>query len=205
MAVFGIDSARPDELVALSLSELDGRLQVKRRGTVDKGITEGFDGLSDAGITCHPAQLDEGLAFEGSRLSTIAIVLPEGIKTGRQRALRAKGTQAQVDLKGSRAPYHNEIEELLDEHLGILTDGDLVRPTGVALAAIDAEDFKVRGISQLTATELAEAKEGKGTGAAIGAQRTAIALLQRLMGQRERCRQDHLCQVGQFIRKHAKG
>src|SRR5262245_29810279 len=142
LAVFGVNGARHDQLVTLALAQLHGCLQCKRLGTVDKGIAEGFDGLSEGGITSYPAQFDQGLAFKGRGLSTVAIVLAKGVKTGCQWTLRTKGTQAQVDLKGPRASRHNEIEELLNEQLGILTDGNLLRATGLPLSAIDTEHFQ---------------------------------------------------------------
>ena len=48
---------------------------------------------------------------------------------------------------------------LLHEQLGVLTHSNLLRSTGLPLAAIDAEHFQVRRISQLTTTELAETKD----------------------------------------------
>src|SRR5215471_13242498 len=166
--------------MALALAELDGCRQSKRLGTVDKGIAQGFDSLSESRATRHPAQFDQGLTFERRCWSAVAIVLPKGVKTGRQRAFRAKGAQAQVDLKGPRASRYDEIEELLHEHFGILTHSDLLRSTGLSLAAIDTEHFQVRRISQLTSTELAETKERKSTGVTVCQLWQAIARLQRV-------------------------
>src|SRR5919109_904554 len=153
--------------MTLALAELDGCPQGKRLGTVDKGIAEGFDRLSESRVASHPAQFDQRLAFKRRCLPPVAIVLPKSVQTGRQRAFRAKGAQAQVDLKGPRASRHDEIEELLHEQFGILTHSNLLRSTGLPLATIDAEQFQVRHIPQLTATELAKTKERKRTGMAI--------------------------------------
>ena len=101
--------------MALALAELDGCLQSKRLSAVDKGITEGFDSLSESRVASHPAQFDESLAFKRRCLPSVAIVLPKGVKTGGQRAFRAKGAQAQVDLKGPRASRHDEIKERVPE------------------------------------------------------------------------------------------
>src|SRR5262245_46388310 len=189
--------------MALALAELDGCLQSKRLGTVDKGIAEGFDSLSESRVASHPAQFNESLAFKRRCLPPVTIVLPKGIKTGRQRAFRAKGAQAQVNLKGPRASRHDEIEELLHEQFSILTHSNLLWSTGLPLAAIDAEHFQVRRIPQLTSTKLAETKERKSTGMAIPESRVAIARLQCVLGQLQGSRQDHLRQVCQFIRKYA--
>ncbi len=71
----------------------------------------------------------------------------------------------------------------MDEQFGVLTDSNLLWPTGLPLAAIDAEHFQVRRIPQLTSTELAETKERKSTGPAIRELWSAIARLQRVLGQ----------------------
>src|SRR5215470_9297 len=169
--------------MALALAELDGWLQSKRLSTVDKGVTESFDRLSESRGASHPAQFDQSLAFKRCCLSPVAIVFPKGVKTGRQRAFRAKGAQAQVDLKGPRTSRHDEIEELLHEQFGVLTHSNLLRSTGLPLAAIDAEHFQVGRIPQLTTAELAETKESKHTGLASHESWVAIACLQRILGQ----------------------
>src|SRR4029450_1264837 len=169
--------------MALALAELDGCLQSKRLSTVDKGIAEGFDSLSERRVASHPAQFDQSLASKRRCLSPVTIVFPKGVKTGRQRAFRAKGAQAQVDLKGPRMSRHDEIEELLHEQFGVLTHSNLLRSTGLPLAAIDAEHFQCGRIPQLPATELAETKERKSTGLALPESWAAIARLQCVLGQ----------------------
>ena len=47
LAVFGVNGAWRDQLMALALAQMHGCLQRKRLGTVDKGIAQGFDGLSE--------------------------------------------------------------------------------------------------------------------------------------------------------------
>src|SRR5215813_685720 len=178
--------------MALALAELHGCLQSKRLSTVDKGVTESFDRLSESRIASHPAQFDQSLAFKRRCLSPVAIVFSKGVKTGRQRAFRAKGAQAQVDLKGPRTSRHDEIEELLHEQFSILTHSNLLWSTGLPLAAIDAEHFQVRRIPQLTSTKLAETKERKSTGMAIHESRAAIARLQSILGQLQGSCQNYL-------------
>src|SRR5215475_4362914 len=163
--------------MTLALAQLHGCLQSKRLGTVDKGITEGFDSLLESRVARHPAQFDQSLAFKRRCRSPVAIVFPKGVKTGRQRAFRAKGAQAQVDLKGPRASRHDKIKELLHEQFGVLTHSNLLRSTGLPLAAIDTEHFQVRRIPQLTTTELAETKERKSTSMAIHESWATIACL----------------------------
>src|SRR5262249_33877660 len=84
------------------------------------------------------------------------------------------------------------------------THSNLLRATGLPLAAIDAEHFQVRCIPQLATTELAETKERKRTGMAIPESWAAIARLQRVLGQLQGSCQDHLRQVRQCIRKYAE-
>src|SRR5215510_6024811 len=169
--------------MALALTQLHGCLQSKRLGTVDKGIAEGFDSLLESRVASHPAQFDQSLAFKRRCLCPMTIVFLKGVKTGRQRAFRAKGAQAQVDLKGPRASRHDKIEELLHEQFGVLTHRNLLRSTGLPLAAIDAEHFQVGRIPQLPTAELAETKESKHTGLASHESWAAIACLQRILGQ----------------------
>src|SRR5262245_47317232 len=139
--------------MALALAELPGCVQRKRLSTIDKSISEGFNSLLQSRVASHPSQFDQSLAFKRRCLSPVTIVFPKGVKAGCQRAFRAKGAQTQVDLKGPRASRHDEIEELLHEQFSVLTHRNLLRSTGLPLAAVDAEHFQVGRIPQLATAE----------------------------------------------------
>jgi len=87
----------------------------------------------------------------------VAIVLRKASRLVASGPLEPKGAGASQSQR-SRASRYDEIEELLHEQFGVLTHSNLLRSTGLPLAAIDAEHFQVRRIPQLTTAELAETK-----------------------------------------------
>src|SRR5215467_14271943 len=155
-AVFGVHGARRHQCVDLALPELHSCLQVKRYNTVDKSIALGFDGLPDGGIPSYPPQFDERLALKRCGLTAGTIICPKGLQAGSQGTFRAKGAQAQVELKSPSVTCHHEIKELLHEQFGIVTHSHRVWTIGLPLPAVDTEDFQVGRIPQFPSTELAK-------------------------------------------------
>src|SRR6185312_7316208 len=164
---FGIDRAAFYELLQLLAAQIESSGQIPRCAAIDVAIPMGLDLFAERGIAGDVAQFDHGLPFERRCESLLAVIAGDFFQRIRQQSFAAVRTETDVEMKNAFLLRLDPLKQFLHEPFEIFTIFNAGFAVGPAGAGVHEQDFNVRRIPQLAATELARTHDGKGAWLAI--------------------------------------